>query len=179
MLTSHQRRLGYEQDCLQQFMLESPNKLLGIQRIDDSKLLLSIAKMPALSSNPGEDWQANIAENHLVTLSFPRYYPAVPSEVFLAKPIFHPNVDPVNGFVCLWEKHRVANTVRNTLAKLAAVLAWRLMNTAAPHLMQLDALTWYQSSNEIQAKLPLSKYPWIATEMPEEMNQRPRRRRLS
>lgn len=178
-LTSYQRRLDYERDCLQQLMLEAPEKLHEIRRIDDGKFLLSIADMPALSAQPAEEWQANIVKSHRVIISFPRYYPSVPSEVFLASPVFHPNIDPINGFVCLWEKHRVANTVRNSLAKLAAVLAWRLVNTAAPHVMQPDALAWYQNSDEIQNKLPLSKCPWIETQTSEEINRQPLRRRLS
>lgn len=178
MLTSHQRRLDYEQNCLQLLMAENPEKFQEIKRIDDRSWLLHLNKIPALSHNPGENWQATITESHLVTLFFPRYYPAVSSEVFLTKPVFHPNVDPVNGFVCLWEKHRVANTALSALAKLASVLAWRLVNTATPHIMQPDALAWYQSSDEIRVRLPLSKDPWI-THMPEDTHQRPLRRRLS
>jgi ubiquitin-protein ligase len=179
MLTSHQRRLSFEQGCLQILMAEYPDKVHEISCIDDRKFLVSVSGMHALSGKPGEDWQTYVVESHVITISFPRYYPAVPSEVFLEKPIFHPNVDPVNGFVCLWDNHRVTNTVRTALAKLASVLAWRLVNTTVPHIMQPDALAWYQSSDKVRASLPLTKSPWIATHVPEEIPQRPLRRRLS
>lgn len=179
MLTPYERRLVYEWDCLQQLMVEMPDKLCEARRIDDHTFLLSVAQMPALSMQPDEDWQPNIRDSHQITLSCPRYYPAVPSEIFLSEPAFHPNVDAVNGFVCLWDKHRVANTVRQALAKLASVLAWRLMNADAPHLMQPSALSWYRSSPEAQAKLPLNKHPWVVTSFTAEDDQRTRRRRLS
>lgn len=179
MLTLHQRRLDYELDSLRLLKAKAPDKILEIRHIDDRKLLLSVTDMQAFAAKPGEDWRANIVENHLVTISFPRYYPAVPSEVFLEKPVFHPNVDPASGFVCLWDKHHVANTASIALAKLASVLAWRLMNATTPHVMQPEALAWYQSSDEARAALPLTKSPWITTQVPEETLQRPLRRRLS
>jgi ubiquitin-protein ligase len=160
-------------------MAEAPDRLHDIKRIHDRSFLLSVSKMPALAAQPDESWQASIEDTHEVTLSFPRYYPAAPSEVFLSKPVFHPNIDPVNGFVCLWDKHRVATTAREALAKLASVLAWRLMNADAPHLMQPDALAWYNSSPAVQTKLPLCQTPWISTQLPLESSQRPLRRRLS
>jgi ubiquitin-protein ligase len=179
MRTSYERRLTYEWDCLQQLMTEAPDKLCQARRIDDHAFLLSVAMMPALSAQPGQDWQPNIKDNHQITLSFPRYYPAVPSEIFLSEPVFHPNVDAVNGFVCLWDKHRVANTARHALAKLASVLAWRLLNADAPHLMQPSALDWYHNSPDAKASLPLNQHPWILTSLMGEDDQRPRRWRLS
>ncbi len=73
---------------------------------------------------------------HATRIEFPVHFPAVPMEMFLETPVFHPNVHPETGFVCLWDRHRVSNTVEHALHKLAAMLSGHLRNTDALHVMQ-------------------------------------------
>jgi ubiquitin-protein ligase len=178
-LPLRERRLAHEWDLIQKLMAEYPDKISGLQHIDDEAFLISVNDMPALYKQPGDDWRDAITDKHSVTVAFPRYFPSLPCEIFLSRPVFHPNVDPVNGFVCLWNRHRVANTVMDALARLAAVLAWRLYNPDAPHLMQPDALTWYDSSTEARSRLPLTHDPWIIADQTWERTEHHRRRRLS
>lgn len=48
--------------------------------------------------------ERRIRSTHTVTMRFPEFYPAVPCEAFLKETVFHPNVHPVNGFICLWDR---------------------------------------------------------------------------
>lgn len=76
---------------------------------------------------------------HAVRIDFPVHFPAVPMEMFLETPVVHPNIHPETGFVCLWDRHRVSNTVEHAMHKLAAMLSGHLRNTAAHHVMQPEA----------------------------------------
>lgn len=80
--------------------------------------------------------------SHEVRLSFPRFYPTSPLEAYLGTPVIHPNVDPENGFVCLWTRHGTRETVVEALRRLQEVIAWKSFNLDTEHLMQRDALRW-------------------------------------
>jgi len=178
MPTLRQRRVTHEWEALQQLQAESPDKLLTLEQGGDEAFLITVAKMPALICQPSEHENDAICDQHSLKIVFPRYYPSMPCEVFLSRSVFHPNVDPVNGFVCLWNQYLAAYTSLHALAQLAAVLSWRLVNPNAVHLMQPDALDWYKSESRI-AKLPLADGPWLRVEKPYTDGQSPRRRRLS
>jgi ubiquitin-protein ligase len=173
-----ERRLAHEWEALQQFKASSPGRLTEIDRAGDEAFLLTVAEMPALCHAPGDDWASALCNRHSLKILFPRYYPAMPCEIYLSRPVFHPNVDEVNGFVCLWNRYSTAYTSLHALTQLAAILAWRLMNTEAIHLLQPTALDWYNSTGQASEKLPLSRAPWI--ELPGlSIHGRPSRRRLS
>lgn len=93
----------------------------------------------------------SILRSHEVTLRFPRFFPALPIEAYVHEQIFHPNVNPENGFVCLWSVHAVENTSVHALRQLNSVMAWRLFNAQALHVFQPEALAWYDS---------LLRYDW-------------------
>ena len=61
-------------------------------------------------------------------------------EMYLSVPVLHPNVHPETGFVCLWDRHRVSNTVEIAMHKLVAMLAGTLWNADALHVMQPGAV---------------------------------------
>jgi ubiquitin-protein ligase len=179
MLTLRDRRLGHEWEVLWQLRANWPEKLLTLERKGDEAFLLTVADMPALSARPEKDLFAVVTDLHSITISFPRYYPSMPCEIYLSRPVFHPNIDPVTGFVCLWSRHRVTNTSIQALIQLRAILAWRLFNPDAPHLMQPDALDWHNNSLEARTYLPLANGPWLETALVPEHYQQSRRRRLS
>lgn len=76
---------------------------------------------------------------HDLRIDFPVHFPAVPMELFLSQPVIHPNIHPENGFVCLWQRHRVSNTVEHAMHKLVAMLAGQLHNREPQHMMQPNA----------------------------------------
>ena len=78
--------------------------------------------------------------SHSVAFRYPSYYPSVPIEAFLGKPVFHPNVHPENGFVCLWDRFSSGDTIVEALSKLQKVITWELRNDRTEHVMQPDAL---------------------------------------
>jgi ubiquitin-protein ligase len=78
--------------------------------------------------------------SHEVAFRFPSYYPSVPIEAFLVKPVFHPNVHPENGFVCLWDKFSSGDTIVEAIVKLQKVITWELWNGRDNHVMQPEAL---------------------------------------
>ena len=77
---------------------------------------------------------------HQVRFHFPEYFPAVPIEAFLSTPVFHPNVHPENGFVCLWNRFSPGDSVLEAVRQLQRVISWELFNAEADHLMQPEAL---------------------------------------
>ncbi len=78
--------------------------------------------------------------SHTVRFRYPSYYPSVPIEAFLATPVFHPNIHPENGFVCLWDRFSAGDTILEALGQLQRVITWALWNDMADHVMQPDAL---------------------------------------
>ena len=127
----------------------------------------------------GESMSEAVRSRHRVRIAFPRYYPTMPVEVYLDAPVFHPNVNPDNGFVCLWTRHRVHTTLERTLAQLQRVLAWALLNVDASHVVQSYALDWYTRPG-IKDRLPLRFVP-LAPVQPHawDFGSAPARRRLS
>jgi ubiquitin-protein ligase len=94
--------------------------------------VLSLGNPPAL----------NAAASHSAVFRYPEYYPSVPIEAYLSTPVFHPNVHPETGFVCLWSRFSAGDTIIEALRQLQRVITWELSNSSADHLMQPDALRW-------------------------------------
>lgn len=91
---------------------------------------------------------------HAARLLFPRFFPAMPIEAYLSQPVFHPNIDPQTGFVCLWSRWSAGDTVVNAVRRLQAIITWRLVCLDAPHVMQADAREWYGSAGRVALPLP-------------------------
>ncbi|HLJ88270.1 MAG TPA: hypothetical protein VKZ53_15735 [Candidatus Angelobacter sp.] len=81
-----------------------------------------------------------IRTSHSVRYHFPAYFPHLPIEAYIAAPVFHPNVDPRNGFACLWLKHDPANTIVDAIVITRELMAHRTRNANPQHVMQRDAL---------------------------------------
>jgi ubiquitin-protein ligase len=90
--------------------------------------------------------QIEILQQHELRLSFGRFFPTVPMEAYLAQPVFHPNIHPTTGFVCLWQKALVADTVVEALIQLQRILSYSAFTESPDHVMQPEALAWAQDS---------------------------------
>jgi ubiquitin-protein ligase len=86
---------------------------------------------------------------HRIELRLEEFFPAVPMQVFLSVPIVHPNVNPYNGFVCLWDRFAPGDSVLAALAQLQRVITWKLFNPSPEHLMQPDAFLLHAGANPL------------------------------
>jgi hypothetical protein len=101
-----------------------------------------------------------LRESHQIEFNFPRFFPAVPIEASLQAPVFHPNVDPDNGFVCLWTRTCPGDNIVEAATRIQRIIAWDLVNFAPDHLMQTDAVDWYKNEARTIA-LPCGFQPLI------------------
>ena len=149
-----ERRLGSEWDLLRRLADRNPHRLVDLAA-EDLTFRLRLLGTPGLPLKrdhiTGEE---RAVSEHEVVLTFPRFFPAAPLELYLTTPMQHPNIHPETGFVCLWDRHRVSHTVEHALHKLVAMLGWMLYNRAAVHVMQPEALARMdQSGVAISASL--------------------------
>ena len=179
-----ERRLRGEWSLLRQLARLNPERLTDLQVVDagdagDTSLWVTLRGTPALSLHGDA-----IASAHRLRIDFPRYFPAVPLELFLEQPVRHPNVHPETGFVCLWDQHRVDHTAEHALHKTAAILGWRLLNRDARHVMQPAAMDhapgWEARREALVARLQAPALLGIAHAPTSfELAGGPRRKRLS
>lgn len=100
----------------------------------------------------------HIQTDHKVSLHFPKFFPSIPIEASLSQPVFHPNVHPETGFVCLWGKFSPGDTVIEGVAQLQRILTWQLLNRQSEHIMQPAALEWFDNPTR-SILLPLRFQP--------------------
>ena len=173
-----ERRLRAEWGLLGRLAELNPGRL-GEVRAEDLTVRLTLRGTPGLVLSRGEkDAMPLIVHEHALRIDFPEYFPAAPMEVYLGRPAAHPNVHPDTGFVCVWDKHRVSNTVEHAVHKTVAILGWRLRNAEAIHVMQPkmlqeDGEAW---ARRLQASALTGVLPADSGRLPPEG---PRRMRLS
>jgi ubiquitin-protein ligase len=135
------RRLDNEWALLDALAKHNPD-LLEVRRretLPDAEVFhVILHRTSAMSLGPPP--QLLESASHAVAFRYPLYYPSVPIEAFLATPVFHPNVHPENGFVCLWDRFSSGDTIIEAVAKLQKVITWELWNDRTEHVMQPDAL---------------------------------------
>jgi ubiquitin-protein ligase len=142
-----QRRIDNEWALLAELARCNPGSLEVLSRSRDAAadfFRVTLHHTAALSGAPPH---LQIVDSHGVEFRFPAWYPAVPVEAFLSVPVFHPNVHPDNGFVCLWTRGSTGDTILTALVRLQNVLGWRLHNASPDHLMQPEALAWLAASS--------------------------------
>jgi len=135
------RRLDHEWTYVARLVEHNPGVLEAVQRErqpDADLFRVVLHRTAALSLGQPRA----ILTTHEVAFRYPEYYPSVPIEAFLAQPVFHPNVHPETGFVCLWNRHSAGDTILEAVRQLQRVITWELKNDNAEHLMQPDALRW-------------------------------------
>jgi ubiquitin-protein ligase len=154
------RRLDNEWALLEQLAAHNPHIIEGIRREthpDADLFRLILHRTSALS--PGFPHPVRESASHDVMFRYPAYYPAVPIEAFLTRPVFHPNIHPENGFVCLWDRVSSGDTILEALRKLQRVICWELWNDHADHVMQPEAVTWGREAKPL--------LPYEAVQVPE------------
>lgn len=139
--TPFARRLEAEWVLLRALAARNPARLAELAA-EDTTLRVTLRGTPARLPGGG------FASEHRLRLVYPRFFPALPLELYLDTPVFHPNVHPETGFVCLWDRHQAAHTAEDAVHKTAAMLGWRLFNFRPEHTMQLDAATLAPGARE-------------------------------
>jgi hypothetical protein len=109
---------------------------------------------PGLETAVGE--HLSTRDHHTLRLCFPRFYPDVPVECYVEEPLFHPNVRPETGFVCLWEEANPRDTAIQAIARAQAMAAYRMLNLGGPHQMNREAADWYVNVARPKALVPLT-----------------------
>jgi ubiquitin-protein ligase len=143
MSTIYERRVEQEWRLLQSLAEANPGVVVvGEKWTSDSGEIFafSLLKTGALIETPEG---LTLEESHQVAIQFPRFYPSIPLEASLARPVFHPNVNPENGFVCLWNRLSAGDTVVEAVAQLQRVITFQLVNQESDHRMQPAALSWF------------------------------------
>jgi hypothetical protein len=95
-------------------------------------------------------------DQHTIRLGFTRFYPDVPVECYVEEPLFHPNVRPETGFVCLWQEANPRDSAIQAIARAQAMAAYRMVNLGEVHRMNRDAATWYSTIGQPQHLVPLT-----------------------
>jgi ubiquitin-protein ligase len=142
-LSVRARRLGNEWAFLARLVEHNPGVLDAVKREaqpDADFLHVVLHRTSALSL--GTPPKLREGASHAAWFRYPEYYPSVPIEAFLSTPVFHPNVHPETGFVCLWSHHSAGDTILEAVRQLQRVITWELTNSSAEHLMQPEALQW-------------------------------------
>src|SRR5262249_23272560 len=88
-----QQRMENEWTLLQR-MAEANPSLLVIQERRPDEFLLTMHETSAVGRR-NDDIQT--FSDHQLRLAFSRFFPTVPIEAYLLRPVFHPNVHPDTG----------------------------------------------------------------------------------
>jgi ubiquitin-protein ligase len=153
MSTIFERRVEQEWRLLQSLSEANPGVLTIASRTTDADSVLfdfTLDKTQALIAD-GE--HCSVQESHHVTFRFPRFFPSMPIEATLVRPVFHPNIHPHTGFVCLWGRFSSGDTVIEAVAQLQRVITWELVNREADHVMQPIALEWLDQGPTLSVPL--------------------------
>ncbi len=154
------RRIEQEWLLLNELATTNPDLLEVLRRrklADSEDFAVRLNETEGILAGEPADMRIRV---HHVRLSFPRFYPTSPLEAYLSQPVKHPNVDPRNGFVCLWTRHGTGETVVEALRRLQEVIAWKRMNLDSDHLMQPETIDWHATAIEEEPNLfPLAYEP--------------------
>lgn len=116
--------------------------------------VIRLHRSPGLEHAEGD--QLATRDSHTIRLSFTRFYPDVPIECYIEEPLFHPNVKPETGFVCLWEEANPRDTAIQAIARAQAMAAYRMVNLGGAHQMNRAAAEWYVNVAQPRELVPLS-----------------------
>lgn len=121
---------------------------------DEEAFVVRLRNSPGLESAQGREMA--IRSSHSLRLCYTRFYPEVPIECYIEEALFHPNVKPETGFVCLWDQTTSRDTIVQAVARAQAMAALRMVNLAGPHVMNRPAAEWYAAVAEPGGLAPLT-----------------------
>ena len=150
-------RIQQEWNLLSQLSDLNPKsfKLLGRKsRPTEETFLMQLLRSPGIEAL--FDDTPSVREDHTIRLCFPRFYPDVPIECYVKEPMFHPNVRPDTGFICLWERFNLDDTAIQAVCRAQAMAAYRMMNLRSEHVMNPDAADWYEKKGQPDGLVPLN-----------------------
>lgn len=142
MSSLYERRVEQEWRLLQGLAQLNPELIQDCARDKESGIEVFRFTLRQTQALVEQDSELQVIDEHRVSIHFPRFFPSVPMEASLARPVFHPNVHPETGFVCLWNRTSSRQTVGNAITQLQRVITWELFNETAEHVMQPDGLAW-------------------------------------
>jgi hypothetical protein len=121
---------------------------------DEETFRVRLLASPGIENARGDALRTR--DVHTLRLSFTRFYPEVPIECYVEEPLFHPNIKPETGFVCLWDQASSRDTVIQAIARAQAMAAYRMVNLGGPHVMYSAAADWYTSIGTASGLVPLT-----------------------
>jgi ubiquitin-protein ligase len=158
----YERRVAEEWKLLQKLAEQNPGVLevAARRRLSDGEQFeVTLHQTSGIVGWRGTE--AVLERSHRAVFRFPRFFPAVPLEATLARVVFHPNVDPRSGFVCLWTRTSPGDTVLEAVRRLQRIIAWAAVNCDAEHVMQPQAVEW---ARERKDRTPLDFTPLVELE---------------
>ncbi|RPJ85941.1 MAG: hypothetical protein EHM18_08780, partial [Acidobacteria bacterium] len=150
-------RLDREWRLLERFQALNPDKVEILQRQsgpDEEVFHVRLLNSPGIEALSGA--QPVIRDRHTLRFCYPRFYPEMPIECYIQEPLFHPNVKPETGFVCLWEEASSRHNLIQAISRAQAMAAYRMVNLGGPHMMNRPAAEWYEQIGRPQQLVPLS-----------------------
>lgn len=150
-------RIRKEWELLERFRELNPSQLEIVEhqtRPTEDVFLVRLLNSPGIERLEGEELL--LRDTHTFRLCYPRFYPEIPIECYVQEPLFHPNIKPETGFVCLWEQASSRDTIVQALARAQAMAAYRMVNLGEAHLMNRPAAEWYRQVGVASGKVPLS-----------------------
>ncbi len=145
------QRIDNEWAILQQMAGANPGGI-DIRERHPDEFLLALKHSPAPICRDG---RIELVQEHELRFAFARFFPAVPIEAYLTCPVFHPNIHPTTGFVCLWSRFSKADTVVEAICQLQRILTYSVFSDSPDDVMQPEALSWAMNPNR-GITLPLS-----------------------
>jgi ubiquitin-protein ligase len=126
------RRMEEEWQLLEKLVCANPHVFAGINKSAE-EFHVALKESPAWIQR---GCKRQIETEHAVRYVYPHYYPTLPLEGYFVRPIAHINVDPITGFVCLWDRYRPAQTIVNAILITRAIMSWKTANRDPAHCMQ-------------------------------------------
>jgi hypothetical protein len=150
-------RIEREWRLLERLARANPEQLDILDRRSspgEEQFVMRLLRSPGLETARGRTLTTR--DEHTVRLAFTRFFPDVPVECYLDEPLFHPNVRPETGFVCLWQEANPRDSAIQAIARAQAIAAYRMVNMGGAHQMNRQAAEWYSTVGEPEGLVPLS-----------------------
>jgi len=150
-------RIEREWRLLERLVRVNPGRVELLERSaspTEDVFRVRLRRSPGLERAVGD--RLSIRDVHTLRLSFTRFYPDVPVDCYTEDPLFHPNVRPETGFVCLWEEANPQDNAIQAIARAQAMAAYRMLNLGGVHQMNRDAADWYIKFGKPRRLVPLT-----------------------